>query len=116
MAHQAYLFKPRLRNKGVLDMSYEGTFKTPANPASTQETRIVQHSEDRPKLDHLAPSNDVFRYNPLHDMESLWWIAVHCVLKNPIEDAAGNVYEPSDTQKKFTDGLFGTRTQRHLAL
>lgn len=40
----------------------------------------------QPSIDQNEPAEKVpFRYNPLHDLESLWWIAVYFVFKQGID-------------------------------
>ena len=49
----------------------------------------------------------VFRYNPLHDMESLWWIATYFVLKRKVDGAAVEQHPNSlATQRHYAAGLF----------
>lgn len=54
------------------------------------------------------------RYNPLHDFESLWWLAVYFVLKREVRETAANVSEAQttakwdrDEQRTHADIVFG---------
>ncbi|KAF7799145.1 hypothetical protein EIP86_010376 [Pleurotus ostreatoroseus] len=57
----------------------------------------------------------VFRYNELHDMESLWWVALYSLAKRQ-PFCGDDACEPIDYEKmkKYRVGLFMARTTRHL--
>lgn len=62
-------------------------------------------------------ASKTFRYNVLHDLESLWWIAVYFIVKK--HTAVDNFPRlPSDRMKLLIVGaeLFGNRTGRHAFL
>lgn len=54
-----------------------------------------------------------FRYNPLHDMESLWWVAVYLVLKREVAPGTtvmeSEVTWDSKAQQPYVRELLGTR-------
>ena len=59
-----------------------------------------------------------FRYNPLHDMESLWWIAVYLVINREVdvEDTSDEVAARLIQQKRFAAQLFHRKDERYLAI
>ncbi|KAF7790436.1 hypothetical protein EIP86_001391 [Pleurotus ostreatoroseus] len=66
---------------------------TEDKPMSEKELhRRLQPSEDNPLRPRSpvvlpqAPRPPVFRYNALHDLESLWWIAIYFVVKYHVVD------------------------------
>lgn len=71
--------------------------------ANSDKTRTAQFPKRRP-----------FRYNPLHDLESLWWIAVYfLVKKDALVDE--NYCAPSHPEKthKWSKTLFIDRKKRN---
>ncbi|KAF7794453.1 hypothetical protein EIP86_005587 [Pleurotus ostreatoroseus] len=65
---------------------------------------VLRHSESPD-----PPSDEpTFRYNSLHDMESLWWIAMYFLVKKEIVDpsADGDVSIASEAQRDFAAKLF----------
>ncbi|KAI0810839.1 hypothetical protein BC629DRAFT_1008805 [Irpex lacteus] len=83
----------------------------------------------------VSPPSKTFYYNPVHDLESLWWIAVYFVINKetrlapvtlPPQSAASPDDPPQDTQaftspltdaqRKYARELFYTRLARRLAL
>lgn len=80
--------------------------------------RLTQMSRDTvepqfPATITTTPDNDhPIRYNPLHDLESLWWIAVYFLLKR--ETVSDGVVHP--TAQKIEDSvheLFTSGSDRH---
>lgn len=60
-----------------------------------------------------------FRQNPLHDLESLWWVAVYFIVNrevvpNPDEDDTD--YQRRDSQRRFADTLFSGKAQRRRVI
>ena len=108
---QTYLFLPQDRDRSALDLSYEGLFASPEHIEADQETRAAQESESYPKLPSYPTTNNVFRYNPLHDMESLWWIAVYFVVRRqPCIDDQEQAWNLSDPQRILIKDLFHDKT------
>ncbi|KAF7794452.1 hypothetical protein EIP86_005586 [Pleurotus ostreatoroseus] len=66
-------------------------------------------SEDEPSSSATQPieasDNPQFRYNPLHDFESLWWMGVNSVVDKEIHDG-DMVLKVSDEQRAWADKLF----------
>lgn len=61
----------------------------------------------------------MFIYNPLHDLESLWWIAVYVLVANRVvsEDSTpGQTYEELQAQRQLASDLFWEKGKRTLAL
>ena len=50
-----------------------------------------------------------FRYNPLHDLESLWWVAFHCVSVRVVVQVGDDdqSYRRGDHTCFDTSGVFG---------
>lgn len=83
----------------------------------------------------VSPPNKTFYYNPVHDLEYLWWIAVYFVINketrlapvtlppqsaaspdDPPQDAQAFTSPLTDAQRKYARELFYTRLARRLAL
>ena len=58
----------------------------------------------QPKQAEPSASISVFRYNPLHDIESLWWLLVYLLLYRP-PDIDGDTTSRILAQSEFY-GLF----------
>lgn len=59
------------------------------------------------------------RYNPLHDLESLWWVAVYFVLKREVHETTSKGSEREEEaewdrekQRKYADGVFYSEAYR----
>ncbi|PSS18912.1 hypothetical protein PHLCEN_2v3172 [Hermanssonia centrifuga] len=48
-----------------------------------------------PRHPRIGRKNYIFRYNPLHDLESLWWIAIYFLVNKEI--TCNNEEEPSSS-------------------
>ncbi|KAJ3556689.1 hypothetical protein NM688_g1886 [Phlebia brevispora] len=114
VSSQTYLFRqpskiPRCGEKG---------------PTLTQRTR-----ENTDDLSEITPSPEVhdseeaisdheFHYNPLHDLESLWWNAVYFTLNREVDEEEVHMQHPDDRkdQLMLAGSLFHQRTMRHDAL
>ncbi|KAF7794454.1 hypothetical protein EIP86_005588 [Pleurotus ostreatoroseus] len=64
----------------------------------------------------IEPVIPPFRYNPLHDMESLWWIAVYFALKKELTGDSVESPIASAEQRTLAAQLFRHRTHRQLPL
>ncbi|KAI0916492.1 hypothetical protein AcV5_002972 [Taiwanofungus camphoratus] len=56
-----------------------------------------------------------FRYNPLHDLESVWWVAVYFLFKRKMVRDSGEdpVYkEQLEVQRRYANKLFYDKTER----
>lgn len=76
---------------------------------------VVPHGpSDAEAFARLPPLK--FRYNPLHDMESLWWVAVYLVLKRDVvPGTTGEEPEAawdSKAQQSYVCELFGAKRDR----
>ena len=64
-------------------------------------------------------SQPKFRYNPLHDMESLWWIAIYFTFKREVNDGADPLHKPQAlrAQHAFAMDIFhGDHDRKHSLL
>ncbi|CCM03721.1 uncharacterized protein FIBRA_05867 [Fibroporia radiculosa] len=66
----------------------------------------------------IEPAIVIFRYNPLHDFESLWWISVYFVFNKRIKSIDGAPPQPHDyrQQRSFATGVFYSLPARQNAL
>lgn len=75
----------------------------------------VPHKERPP-----ARPNYPFRYNPLHDMESLWWMAIYFLCKRDLAatEAAGSEADArrAANLRRWTDRLFYGALDRRFAV
>lgn len=85
-------------------------------PQAVETEAPPQHVETKPspsQADTAPPVEIQLRYNPLHDLESLWWIAVYFVLQreiqsptpDPLADEDGASWD-REQQRKWADGVF----------
>lgn len=65
-----------------------------ANPEASERLR-----RDMKAAETRAQSFVPFRYNPLHDMESLWWVALFLLLAGTLVDAGPNSADTTNDQK-----------------
>lgn len=72
--------------------------------------------------DVSQPAHSLFRHNPVHDLESLWWIAVYFVMNKetwptPADPGAQDMHPPlTDDQRSYASSLFHTREARIVAM
>lgn len=63
-----------------------------------------------------VPPRYPFRYNVLHDLESLWWVAVFFIFKTQVvdtsKDADAQALPVSDAQRVSAEQLFHDRNER----
>ncbi|KAJ3559366.1 hypothetical protein NM688_g392 [Phlebia brevispora] len=101
------LASPRRSKKTTLstsDGSSSSSFKLPSPPGP-----------DDPLSE--ASIDPTFRYNALHDLESLWWVAVYTIFTREVEptsdDECGNA---SEEQRAYAANMFDTRVDRFHSL
>ena len=63
-----------------------------ASEASESHDLLCNRPVSPPRLVHKMP----FRYNPLHDLEALWWIAIYFPMARTIVNDGTDVPHPSD--------------------
>ncbi len=69
------------------------------------ESNSLEHRAVRPLPPHIP-----LRYNPIHDLESLWWIAVYFVLDMQLKPDS-----EAEPQTFCADELYPTTQQRYYA-
>lgn len=86
------------------------------NDASSDELKRIMPHLREPIAHRSRPPH--LRYNPLHDMESLWWIAAYFVIKREaIADAESKLVQQPDSLKAqlaYAWTLFHGGRQRRL--
>lgn len=84
----------------------------------TSETPApISLPQERNDVNHEAEPTVTFRYNALHDLESLWWIAVYFVFNREVyhDGVACSTSEPGfslDAQRRCAIQLFHDRDAR----
>ncbi|KAJ3552849.1 hypothetical protein NM688_g3933 [Phlebia brevispora] len=99
----AYLFEPAIVSQDRDSMSPASLLNSPSELLDTppaSDTGGNQAEQDGSSLLRRPP---IFRYNAVHDLESLWWIAVYFIV----------CYEVADGDEKGSPDL--SRSQRKLA-
>ncbi|KAJ3557298.1 hypothetical protein NM688_g1546 [Phlebia brevispora] len=118
--HQKYWF-PEQRS---LSAEHDDRGSTKAVPAVREGAHIQSTS---PGLSHKEHSSGKhkhpkFRYNPLHDLESVWWVAVHFMFTREAVNNSLKVLpeEPgarvSEGQRLYADEFFTSRNSRGFAM
>ncbi|CCM06445.1 uncharacterized protein FIBRA_08708 [Fibroporia radiculosa] len=70
---------------------------------STMELAARLQAEDnalQTLQQELLQSDVVFRYNPMHDFESLWWISVHILFNKRVDTVNGKIPPLHNHQKQ----------------
>lgn len=84
---------------------------TAANPGATERLRIRVE-----ELETSEKNSVPFRYNPLHDMESLWWVALFLLLTGTLVDAGPDSADITNghkvAQQRLSEQLFCDTTFR----
>ncbi|THG93529.1 hypothetical protein EW026_g7729, partial [Hermanssonia centrifuga] len=66
--------------------------------------------QEEPKAPRVSKYKDlVFKYNPLHDLESVWWMAVYFVFNREVDiddDGVDTETRRMESQRKFARELF----------
>ena len=120
-----YLFRP---------LTYD---EYPPGNSSTTRTKVGNSSgSSASERSHCRSSSTVqvlFRYNPLHDLESLWWVAVYFVVGGTLRvfpprgiNCAEDCYSSQPwyaeeisrmkVQRRIADSLFITRDMRSTTM
>ncbi|KAJ3555678.1 hypothetical protein NM688_g2446 [Phlebia brevispora] len=113
-----YLFLPEPKIPNILEGCPPG-FDVAKFYAENEE-REARGEEPLPfpgiiDLDSIVPPPD-FSYNPLHDLESLWWIAAFFIITRTVEgaeDATKKATQRMEAQRKLAYDLFSGRTKRY---
>ncbi|KAF7794451.1 hypothetical protein EIP86_005585 [Pleurotus ostreatoroseus] len=84
------------------------------NAQPPSKSRIQPAGED--SLD--PPHKPVFLYNPLHDLESLWWLAIYFAVKKEILDGESpeEASIVSDTHRSYASKLFTDHGLRYRTM
>ncbi|OSD06923.1 hypothetical protein PYCCODRAFT_1431118 [Trametes coccinea BRFM310] len=102
-----YLFMP----KGPSTAKF-----TPKSDAGQQKLRfggLLKMKKDNVQpLTQDPPPPLPFRYHPLNDWESIWWVAVYMVVNRVVEPCDDSNLERLDTQREIARQLFYTGSGR----
>lgn len=88
------------------------------------EVSESQTSSTSPPTSATKPTIRVFRYNPLHDLESLWWVAVYFLYRREIVQPTGVAssrqsesasWNP-EAQRAYADKIFCDQLARYIAI
>ncbi|KAF9819009.1 hypothetical protein IEO21_02423 [Rhodonia placenta] len=108
-------------------MAHAGRRKRPPKPAASRLARVTSVKGGKREnivkpVSHRIPTTP-FRYNPLHDLESIWWVAIYFVFNKSVVKVGGK--PPSmdasqrgsyDAQKKYAELLTTSSRGRLKAL
>ncbi|PCH39301.1 hypothetical protein WOLCODRAFT_167882 [Wolfiporia cocos MD-104 SS10] len=108
---QEYLFLPSMSAKD------ENVNRTQLTAAAMAEKFERQMNVPPPQavLSKPSPPDVPFRYLPLHDIESVWWIATYFVFNKAVVKIGDTPVVEGTTlgQQRFADGLFQKVNKRH---
>ncbi|KAJ3557294.1 hypothetical protein NM688_g1548 [Phlebia brevispora] len=113
---QEYLFpQERLPSR---DSSNQNRPLALSEEASSRDVPLKSPSKEHSSAEYKPPD---FHYNPLHDLESLWWVAVHFLFtKEAIDNLKERSKEPgagvSEEQRLYADKFFTNRNGRGSAM
>ncbi|KAJ3557299.1 hypothetical protein NM688_g1547 [Phlebia brevispora] len=89
----------------------------PATPERSLSPAVELPTPPGSKDSYEVPKTPIFRYNALHDMESLWWVAVHVIFNREVDSSAdGGHNTASDEQRFHAENMFGNREDRFYTL
>ncbi|KAJ3555180.1 hypothetical protein NM688_g2718 [Phlebia brevispora] len=112
----------------IIDLEYATSNVRQSHPGRTGTANFVAVEVDcgcyifRPSSLPSKPYEDhEFLYNPLHDLESLWWIAVYVAIKKEIErkddEDSRRLWDTHrQAQREAAREFFYQRDRRHAAL
>jgi len=80
--HEDYLFLPTETSESVDTLKAEQQPASSKNAAERRAARKARQFDriEQPPAPTITTSKTPLRYNPLHDCESLWWIAAYFIL------------------------------------
>lgn len=108
---QLYRFLPGLTPPTTPVDSQKQPRQIPKYPSIIDSYEASTHRDDEPII------TPAIRYNPLHDLESLWWIAVYFIVKHEVFDPTDPETEgqfASATQWKYAADLFDTNSLKRI--
>ncbi|KAF7799156.1 hypothetical protein EIP86_010387 [Pleurotus ostreatoroseus] len=91
----------RQKMRAAQNAAQSASNTVPTLPSTAPETRMVKFHP--------------FRYNILHDLESVWWVAVYFLLKRQAV-IAGELIDTCPKLERVIDSLFGDRSERFIFL
>ena len=112
IAHGEYLFTPadRCKTPPILTSS---EFPATVLPLSELMRYVEEHPPPLPTLPPPVPPPPPLRHNYLHDLESLWWLAVFFVINWTMY--ADDKYN-NDQQHYLSASLFNQKDARYTAI
>lgn len=117
----AYFYTTRDQDEDVPDItSLDLMALFRASLAAANPETLDRLRRDAEEAETRAQSSVPFRYNPLHDMESLWWVALFLLLAGTLVDAGSTSADITNSQKvaqqRLSEQLFCDTTFRMNAL
>jgi hypothetical protein len=121
--HRTYLFQPS-------PPSLSQPSSSSSLPSRKQLHRMIaeQDIDQIPAEIHLPQDTKLdggsdtqvpspFRYNPLHDLESIWWIAIYFIINHEARYISGPEFQAvTPTQRALARRLFYSQSSRNSAL
>ncbi|KAF7799155.1 hypothetical protein EIP86_010386 [Pleurotus ostreatoroseus] len=88
-----------------------------AQKQQTDASKVLQPTQEEASSSSLSERHPL-RFNPLHDLESLWWIAVYFLLKREVQSGGSDNAEDSaswnrEEQRKWADNVFYSNDYRN---
>ena len=79
---------------------------TEVDQPTLEETESLSDVDQTSKPTHVKPSSRIFLHNPLHDFESVWWMAVWFVLSAKLVDVDD---KGTQAQREVYKSIFSDR-------
>lgn len=115
---QRYVFEPALPASSLPEVpaSFKLSDYHGINVFSHQPLLLPPLSRPRPPSP--SPPHIPFRYNPLHDLESLWWIAVYFIFKRDVDIDRSDEAEDKRraVQRSAAEDLFYVQETRYFTM
>ena len=123
MQAHGYFFRHEYSRGSRLDDEEPPSKRRRLGNTIAEELPVATHESFLRRLDSLPERKPEgpFRYNPVHDLESLWWIAVYFLMTRVVlEDAANPQCDVTDhaLQEQFdsVERLFLEGSRRHIVM
>ncbi|OSX62315.1 hypothetical protein POSPLADRAFT_1143236 [Postia placenta MAD-698-R-SB12] len=98
--HMRYLFNPLISESDKDDSEEESSIPPLALFKQGRKKNPPDAEVNLNTTKSMAPVNSIFLYNPLHDLESVWWTAVYFLFNRDVVRVAGEVATPDKEKEK----------------